>query len=620
MKKKLWALAVCVNVSALFVCGLVHGGSMTGWTMSSLPSESWSCVASSADGTMMMAADLSGGHHLYLSASSGATWQSYGPAGDWSGVASSADGTKLAAAPWDGPIYTSTNSGVTWSATASPSYSWRSLASSADGTKLAAGGFWEGVFEVSTNSGKTWAASHMTPVSGWVPVAWSADGNVLMTASGNMVSVSTNDGITSRSTTLSGMSFDAVAASADGSKLFAASGSEAIYVSTNFGVNWTLLDAPAQPWTSIACSADGFRVVAASSGYGYLGNGVYGNFGNIFISHDGGIVWTNVSPALPPAWPPGVGFQWSSIACSSDGSQLIAANDNYFNGPVYTGFFPTGPRIVFEPQSHTNVLGAATSFKATATGTMPLHYQWKFNGVELANQTNALLQLASVQFTNEGNYQIIVTNSFGVATGSVASLVIVAPMSIATTIQTNIDLQTGLFYQQVRVQNDSLGTITGLRFIVTNLVSIAVTNSVYLVSATGTNANGQPYEDYSGSLAPGSTNLFTLAYYSKFRQAPVAAGVLVEVTDALPPTNSLGTTVIIRQPYMRPDGKRAFEFSTLLNRTYVIQYSNDLVTWKQAQNPVTGTGTTVIWVDTGPPDLEADASGSRYYRVVLLSQ
>jgi hypothetical protein len=59
----------------------------------------------------------------------------------------------------------------------------------------------------------------------------------------------------------------------------------------------------------------------------------------------------------------------------------------------------------------------------------------------------------------------------------------------------------------------------------------------------------------------------------------------------------------------------AFEFKTVAAQTYAIQYSSDLITWKQAQGLVTGTGTALIWVDAGPPDTEA-STGSRYYRVV----
>lgn len=198
-----------------------------------------------------------------------------------------------------------------------------------------------------------------------------------------------------------------------------------------------------------------------------------------------------------------------------------------------------------------------------------------------------------------------------------------SPVLLTVTAQSQmiLDRQTGLYYQQVVVQNCGLGTIFGLRMTATNLPSIAVTNLVYMVSATGTNNNGAPYVEYSGSLSPGSTNTFTVSYYSKIRQAPTGVGLLVEPFNVVPPAVSTGTLLAIGSPFVRSDGKLAFQFSTLRGRTYVVDYSSDLVTWKQAQSTVIGNGGTVIWVDAGPPDTEsAVVLGSRYYRVLLLPQ
>ena len=59
---------------------------------------------------------------------------------------------------------------------------------------------------------------------------------------------------------------------------------------------------------------------------------------------------------------------------------------------------------------------------------MPLSFQWQFNGNNLADnghitgsQTNAL-SITNVQMTDAGNYQVIVTNSYGSITSSVAVL------------------------------------------------------------------------------------------------------------------------------------------------------------------------------------------------------
>jgi hypothetical protein len=95
----------------------------------------WSSVASSADGTKLVA--VVNGGLIYLSHDSGATWTPRGSNWSWSSVASSSDGTKLVAVVSGGLIYTSTDSGATWTPQGS-NQAWRSVASSADGTKLVA--------------------------------------------------------------------------------------------------------------------------------------------------------------------------------------------------------------------------------------------------------------------------------------------------------------------------------------------------------------------------------------------------------------------------------------------------------------------------------------------------
>ena len=173
----------------LLVAGLgglftvVNLASAQTWTPTSAPAQGWASIAASADGKKLVAAggdywDVAGYGHLqaspiYTSTDSGATWTATSaPTTSWISVASSADGIKLVATAGGhddvgGAIYTSTNSGVTWtrtSATATNWTNWTSIASSADGTKLVATashpynygvGRFGGPIYSSTNSGAT---------------------------------------------------------------------------------------------------------------------------------------------------------------------------------------------------------------------------------------------------------------------------------------------------------------------------------------------------------------------------------------------------------------------------------------------------------------------------------
>ena len=116
-------------------------------------------IASSSNGTKL-AAVVWGGGYIYTSTDSGATWTQATSAGsrDWISIASSSDGTKLAAVVYNGYVYTSTDSGASWTQQSSAgSRRWWSIASSSDGTKLAAV-VYNGYIYTSTDSGATWTA------------------------------------------------------------------------------------------------------------------------------------------------------------------------------------------------------------------------------------------------------------------------------------------------------------------------------------------------------------------------------------------------------------------------------------------------------------------------------
>jgi hypothetical protein len=71
--------------------------------------------------------------------------------------------------------------------------------------------------------------------------------------------------------------------------------------------------------------------------------------------------------------------------------------------------------------------GQAASFTVTATGTAPLSYQWRKDGVAITNATNATLTLAAAAVSDAGIYSVVVTNSAGSVTSSGAALTVSAP-------------------------------------------------------------------------------------------------------------------------------------------------------------------------------------------------
>jgi hypothetical protein len=101
------------------------------------------------------------------------------------------------------------------------------------------------------------------------------------------------------------------------------------------------------------------------------------------------------------------------------------------------------PTIVTHPTNTTVLAGSNAQFASTVTGTLPLTYLWQVqtNGefVNLANAGNvsgantATLSINNVNFGNEGQYRLVVTNASGSATSFVGTLFVLSSGTTVTT-------------------------------------------------------------------------------------------------------------------------------------------------------------------------------------------
>ena len=271
------------NLVAVVGGGPIYCSTNSGlnWAIADAPVTNWRSVACSAGGTRWVAVVSDGG--IYLSTNSAATWTSTSaPSQDWQAVVSSADGNQLLAAAAFS-TYASWAGGATWTLATAPSWYLNGAAASADGTKLVIAGMDfvhlmdpDSIY-TSTNSGVTWTLGNVSDK--WGAVAESADGAVLVGAASSPYGIgriytSIDSGDNWTPTSAPNVGRHSVAVSADGARLVPSVGfagpfgshSGPIYTSTNSGVTWSSNNVPDA--FVVTSSADGSKLAAVTLGSG----------------------------------------------------------------------------------------------------------------------------------------------------------------------------------------------------------------------------------------------------------------------------------------------------------------------------------------------------------------
>ena len=171
-------------------------------TSSFTGSEQWSCIAMSANGTNIAVAgyniinnDISYNTNIYISRDSGSSFTPHGPNQHWTGVTINASGSHFAACTNNDVIYTSTDSGFSWSGTTSGSKRWTSISMNSTGNQIVAGAFSllpsEGDFVyISTDYGENWAKTGSPPTTSSWAVSTSGDGSIIVASTYDKIYIS----------------------------------------------------------------------------------------------------------------------------------------------------------------------------------------------------------------------------------------------------------------------------------------------------------------------------------------------------------------------------------------------------------------------------------------------
>ncbi|MGZ4963735.1 MAG: NHL domain-containing protein, partial [Limisphaerales bacterium] len=111
---------------------------------------------------------------------------------------------------------------------------------------------------------------------------------------------------------------------------------------------------------------------------------------------------------------------------SDAGTYRVVVSNSVGSAPSQPAVLQVGtaPVITTQPATQTVIYPTNATFVAGASGSVPLRYQWLFNGTAIASATNATVVLSNVVLTTAGSYKIVVTNLFGSTTSDVATLTI----------------------------------------------------------------------------------------------------------------------------------------------------------------------------------------------------
>jgi len=224
----------------------------------------------------------------------GASWTPRLAPKIWHWISSNSTGEVLLAGEAAGPLNTSVDGGVNWTAGNSVSGpTWISSDMSASGDRMVAVQYGGGLY-MSTDRGSTW-----TQVT------------------------SSDPGVT-----LSAQPFESVNISQDGQRIVAAVQNGPLYVSSNAGQNWVAGTMAAVTltgwWRSVDSSADGMIVMAADHN------------GDIYRSTDGGLTWSTRNVSVGGV---GVVENWYRLKMSADGSVIAVVGNSYGGTIAGTGIY-----------------------------------------------------------------------------------------------------------------------------------------------------------------------------------------------------------------------------------------------------------------------------------------
>ena len=208
------------------------------------------------------------------------------------------------------------------------------------------------------------------------------------------------------------------------------------------------------------------------------------------------------------------GAQFSVVVSNSAGTATSNAAILTVNAP---------PAVTAQPVNQTVAVGQTATFSVTATGTAPLSYQWRKNGVNISGATVAAYTTPATASTdNSSQFSVVISNAAGSVTSSTATLTINVPPSI-TTQPSSVTITAG---QTATFSVTATGTAPlSYQWSQNGTAISGATSSSYTTPAETTSANGTQFTVVvSNSVGNVTSNAATLTVNA----APVAPSITTQ--------------------------------------------------------------------------------------------
>jgi hypothetical protein len=263
---------------------------------------------------------------------------------------------------------------------------------------------------------------------------------------------------------------------------------------------------------------------------------------------------------------------------------VLTVFDNYnnTNSATVSVIVPGTPNINVQPTNVSAIVTSNASFSVGVCGPdLAYQWQWQLAGIDLAAGTNAVLTLSNVSTNDAGDYQVVITNSYGSITSVVATLTVLQPPVITS-------------------QPQSLVAVPGNQA----AFSVAVTGLAPFAYQWRTNG-GAIVDQTNATLTLASVQLSDFGYYTVL--VTNLDGWVLSDTASL----TLATAPVIATPSRGPGGL-TFSFPTQVGPNYTVEYTLSLSppSWQLLTN-CAGTGSPITLTDP------FSTNRAVYYRIHL---